>query len=55
MRNPERVGLVQPDDFAADAFSRCLLAGYPERKPLDPGYWDQFDKIVLSSRKEGLM
>ena len=54
-RNPERAGLVEPDAFAAYAFTGCLLPGYPELNPFAPGYWDQFDRIVSFLRKQGLM
>lgn len=54
-RNPERAGLVDPDDYAAYAFSGCLVPGYPGLRPFDPGYWEQFGKIISFLRKDGLM
>lgn len=54
-RNPERAGLVESDDYGSYAFSGCLVPGYPELRPFDSGYWDQFDKIISFLRKQGLM
>lgn len=54
-RNPERAGLVDPDDYATYPFTGCLVPGYPELRPFDPDYWDQFGKIISFLRREGLM
>ena len=54
-RNPERAGLVETDAYASYGFTGCLVPGYPELRPFDPDYWDQFDKIISFLRKEGLM
>ena len=54
-RNPERAELVKPDDYASYRYSGCLVPGYPELRPFDDGYWDQFDRVVSFLRKDGLM
>ena len=54
-RNPERTGLVGIDEFASYAYSGCLVPGYPELRPFETGYWDQFDKIISHIRQHGLM
>lgn len=54
-RNPERAGLVETDEYASYGFTGCLVPGYPELRPFDRGYWDQFDKILPFLRTEGLM
>lgn len=54
-RNPERSGLVKPDGYATYPFTGCLVPGYPELRPFEAGYWDQYDKIVSFLRREGLM
>lgn len=54
-RNPERASLVKKDDFASYKFTGCLVPGYPDLKPFERNYWDEFDKIVSYLRKDGLM
>ena len=54
-RNPERAGLVGPDEFASYRFSGCLVPGYPGLRPFEPEYWEEFDRIVSFLRKDGLM
>jgi REP element-mobilizing transposase RayT len=54
-RNPERSGLVAVDEYATYPFTGCLVPGYPQLRPFDVGYWDEFDRTVSYSRKEGLM
>ena len=53
-RNPERAGLIEVDGYAAYKFSGCLLPGYPQLRPVDPTYWDEFDRVVSYLRNEGL-
>ena len=53
-RNPERAGLVEPGGFASYGFSGCLVPGYPELRPFDLDFWNQFDKTVSFLRKDGL-
>ena len=54
-RNPERAGFVEAGACASYGFTGCLVPGYPELRPFDPDYWDQFDKIISFLRKKGLM
>ena len=54
-RNPERAGLVGPDEFATYRFSGCLVPGYPELRPFDDDFWEQFDRVISFLRKDGLM
>jgi len=54
-RNPERAGLMKADEFASYPFSGCLIPGYPELKPFECNYWDEFDKIISYLKKDGLM
>ncbi|KLU06849.1 hypothetical protein RISK_001163 [Rhodopirellula islandica] len=54
-RNPERAGLVEADGYASYVFTGCLVPGYPELRPFESGYWNQFDKITSFLRKEGMM
>lgn len=53
-RNAERAGLVGPDEYASYGFNGCLVAGYPELRPFEDGYWDQFDKITSFLRETEL-
>ena len=52
-RNPERAGLVGPDKYREYSFTNCLLPGYPEVTFWQPDFWDRFDRIVSSLRKQG--
>lgn len=54
-RNPERAELLGPNEFASYAFSGCLVPGYPELRPFDPEFRDQFDKTISFLRKDGLI
>ncbi len=53
-RNPERRGLVPADGYAEYKFTGCLVPGYPELKPFEPGYWDHFWRIYSHLSKNGL-
>lgn len=53
--NPERAGLVKPDGYASYGFTGCVIPGYPELRPFEPDYWNQFDKVTSFLRKEGLL
>ena len=52
-RNPERAGLVKRDEYHRYPFTDCLLPGYPEVKFKHADFWDRFDRIVSSLRKQG--
>ena len=54
-RNPERASLVKNDEFASWKFSGCLVPGYPDLRPFENDYWDEFDKIISYLKKDGLM
>jgi REP element-mobilizing transposase RayT len=53
-RNPERAGLIQPDEFASYKFSGCVVPGYPELRLFEPEFWGKFDRIITFLRKAGL-
>ncbi|WP_235952312.1 hypothetical protein [Crateriforma spongiae] len=53
-RNPERAAIVEPDGYATYSYSGCLVPGYPELKPFDSDYWNQFDRIVSRLRQRGM-
>ena len=53
-RNPERAGLVEPDQFAAYSFTNCLVPGYPELNRFDDDFHARFDRIISFLRKSGL-
>jgi REP element-mobilizing transposase RayT len=52
-RNPERAGLVGPDQFRQYSFTNCLLPGYPEVTLWQTDFWERFDRIASSLRKQG--
>ena len=54
-RNPERKQLVAVDAFREYEFSGCLVPGYPDLNPFQPGYWDLLDRICSKLRKQGLV
>ncbi len=53
-RNPERAGLVNADAFAIYKFLGCVVPGYPQLRPFESGFWDEFDRVISFLRKEGL-
>jgi REP element-mobilizing transposase RayT len=53
-RNPERAGLVKQDGFREYPFTGCLVPGYPQLRPFEPTFWDEFDRIISFIRKNGL-
>ena len=53
-RNPERAGLIQPDEFASYKFSGCVVPGYPELRLFEPEFWGKFDRIITFLRNAGL-
>jgi hypothetical protein len=53
-RNPERAGLIQPDEFASYKFSGCIVPGYPELRLFEPEFWGKFDRIITFLRNAGL-
>ncbi len=52
--NPERAGLVKAGGYADYKFSGCLVPGYPQLRPFEPNFWDEYDRVVSYLRKEGL-
>ena len=52
-QNPERAGLVGPDQFRTYPFTNCLMPGFPELTLWQPDFWDRFDRIASSLRKQG--
>ena len=54
-RNPERKELVPRDAFREYAYTGCLIPGYPDLKPFQPGFWDLFDRIYSKLRHQGLV
>ena len=54
-QNPERAGLVEQNMYASYRFKGCIVPGYPELRPFESNYWDQFDKIISYLRKQGLL
>jgi REP element-mobilizing transposase RayT len=52
-RNPERAGLVGLDQFREYSFTNCLLPGYPEVTLWQTDFWERFDRIASSLRKQG--
>ena len=54
-RNPERKQLVPLDGFREYAYTGCLVPGYPDLMPFQPGYWDLFDRLCSKLRKQGLV
>jgi putative transposase len=52
-RNPERAGLVGPERFREYPHTNCLLPGFPEVTLWQPDFWERFERIVSSLRREG--
>jgi len=53
-RNPERKGLVGVDQYASYPYTGCLIPGYPQLRPFEPTFWDEFDRTTSYLRREGL-
>lgn len=53
-RNPERAGLVPPEEYCTYKCSGCLVPGYPQLRPFDEGFWNEYDRIVSYLRASGL-
>jgi len=53
-RNPERAGLVPVDGYSGYKFSGCLVPGYPQLRPFDDGFWNEFDRVISYLRANGL-
>jgi len=53
-RNPERAGLVEHDEYRAYKYTGCLVPGYPQLRPSDDGFWDEFDRVISFLRSNGL-
>jgi len=53
-RNPERAGLVTVDGYSRYKFSGCLVPGYPQLRPFDDGFWNEFDRVISYLRANGL-
>jgi hypothetical protein len=54
-RNPERAKLVGPDRFQEYQYTSCLVPGYPDLNPWQPGYWDLFWRIHSRLRETALV
>ncbi|QDS94708.1 hypothetical protein FF011L_34880 [Roseimaritima multifibrata] len=54
-RNPERAGLVPDDGYATYPFTGVVVPGYPQLRPFEASFWDEFDRTVSYLRKKGLM
>jgi putative transposase len=53
-RNPERAGLVSTDGFRSYPYTGCLVPGYPDLSPWQPGFWPLFWRLVTSLGRSGL-
>ncbi|XZE36305.1 hypothetical protein SH501x_001864 [Pirellulaceae bacterium SH501] len=54
-RNPERAGLVEQDGYRKYPYSGCLIPGYPQMRPFDASFWDEWDRVISYLRKNGLL
>ena len=54
-RNPERKGLVKPDEFRTYPFTGCLIPGYPELTLWQDAFWDRFWRTYSHLRRNGLI
>jgi putative transposase len=53
-RNPERAGLVEIDCYRNYSFTGCLIPGYPQLRPFEDCYWNEFDRVISFIRTNGL-
>lgn len=53
-RNPERAGLVKPDEFGRYPYTACLIPGVPELQVWQHDFWERFWRVYSSLRKNGL-
>lgn len=51
VRNPERKGLVPPDQYRDYPYSGCVIPGYPRIEPFQKDYWDLFDRLCSGLRR----
>jgi putative transposase len=54
-RNPERAGLVKPDEFRRYPYTGCLVPGYPEMQIWQEDYWARFWRIYAYLQANGLI
>ena len=53
-RNPERAGLVEADGYRNYKFTGCIVPGYPQLRPFEDGFRDEFDRVITYLRKNCL-
>ncbi|MDB5390626.1 MAG: hypothetical protein JWM11_6272 [Planctomycetaceae bacterium] len=54
-RNPERKQLVPLEGYRDYDYTGCLIPGYPDTSPFQPGYWSLFDRLISKLRHQGLV
>ena len=54
VRNPERTGLVPVDGYSRYKFSGCLVPGYPQLRPFDDSFWNEFNRVISYLRANGM-
>jgi putative transposase len=54
-RNPERAGLAELDGYKDYCFTGCLIPGYPQLRPFEPDFWNEFGRVISFIRKDGLV
>ena len=53
-RNPERAELIEQDGYRDYPFTGSLVPGYPQLRPFESAFWDEFDRVISFIRKNGL-
>ncbi len=53
-RNPERAGLVKLDGYKNYDYAGCLIPGYPQLRPFEDSFWNEFDRVISYIRTNGL-
>lgn len=53
-RNPERAQLTRIDGYAEYGFSGCIVPGYPQLRPFEADFWDEFARVISYLKREGL-
>jgi len=53
-RNPERDGLIPVDGYTSYKCSGCLVPGYPQLRPFEDGFWNEFDRAISYIKSNGL-
>jgi putative transposase len=54
-RNPERAGLVDIDGYKNYAYTGCLVPGYPQLRPFEDSFWNEFGRVISYIRANGLL